>query len=79
MNRREFLLGGTAFCALSRGAVAPPIAEPHFPSRLYQFVWRNWELANASRMAQVVGARESDILELGASMGLPPKRALSED
>lgn len=79
MNRRAFLLGGTAFCALSRGSAASPIAEPHFPSRLYQFVWRNWELANVTRMAQVIGAREAEILELGASMGLPPKRPLRED
>lgn len=60
-------------------AASPPIAEPHFPTRLYQYVWRNWELANASRMAEVIGAAESDVLELGASLGLPPKRRLRED
>ena len=80
MNRREFLLGSPALLAGRPGAAAPsPIAEPHFPSRLYQFVWRNWELANASRMAEVIGARESDIVELGASMGLPAKRRLRDD
>lgn len=60
-------------------AVPPPIPEPHFPSRLYQFVWRNWELANTNRMAEVVHARAADILALGASTGLPRKPVLTPD
>jgi hypothetical protein len=57
----------------------PALEEPHFPSRLYQFVWRNWELANLDRMAQVVGATETQVEQLGLSMGLPKKRAITED
>lgn len=79
MNRRQFLLAGPAAWAVPARAAAPPIAEPHFPSRLYQFIWRNWELANAARMAEVIRATERDVLELGASLGLPPKRRLRED
>ena len=56
-----------------------PLPEPHFPSHLYQFVWRNWELANADRMAKVIRTTPQVILELGASMGLPKKRHLSQD
>ncbi|MBL8213960.1 MAG: hypothetical protein JNK87_24790 [Bryobacterales bacterium] len=57
----------------------PAIEEPHFPSRLYQYVWRNWEVANLDRMAQVVGAKPEQLEELGRAMGLPAKRRLSED
>lgn len=79
MNRRQFLLAAPAAWAETSLAAPVPIAEPHFPSRLYQYVWRNWELANASRMAEVIAARERDVLELGSSLGLPPKRRLRQD
>lgn len=58
---------------------APALVEPHFPSRLYLFVWRNWELANLERMAQVVGGTPRDLAAMGRAMGLPPKTHLSGD
>ena len=62
------------------GAQGPqPIPEPHFPSRLYQFVWRNWELANLDSMAAVVKATPEQLRLLGASMGLPAKPQLSDE
>ncbi len=73
------LLPAAAFAAQDALPESAAIPEPHFPSRLYQFVWRNWELANADRMAEVVHASPREILELGESMGLPPKPQLSED
>src|ERR1700694_5264886 len=86
IKRREFLYLGPGFFALpwSAGALqsgkAPdPVPEPHFPSRLYQFVWRNWELANADRLAQVIRTAPELVLGLGASMGLPKKRHLTAD
>ncbi len=79
MRRRE-LLKAAPFLAILPATGAPAaVAEPHFPSRLYQFVWRNWELANADRMAQILKTSERIILTLGASMGLPAKRRLSSD
>ena len=56
-----------------------PIPEPHFPSKLHQFTWRNWELANVDRLTKVVQTTPQAILELGSSMGLPRKRHLTED
>ena len=94
MNRRDFLLTtafaathghnllGAAPAALFGFGDAPaqqPILEEHFPSRLYQFVWRNWELANADRMAEVIHATAKNIQDLGAEMGLPSKPLLSDD
>lgn len=57
----------------------PAVPEPHFPSRLYQFVWRNWDLANLNQMARVVHARPAELTELARAMGLPTKRHLSAD
>jgi hypothetical protein len=60
MRRRDFLSLGPACCLLPPAGFAQlaegadPIPEPHFPSRLHLFVWRNWELANADRMAEVI-------------------------
>ncbi len=86
IKRRDFLYLAPTLCgipgvtdAAQMEAGAEPISEPHFPSRLYQFVWRNWELANIERMASVVRGKPSDLLAIGASMGLPEKRKLTED
>jgi hypothetical protein len=56
-----------------------PIPEPEFPSQLYQVIWRNWELTNTDRMAELIGTTPDVVLDLGYSMGLPKKRFLSED
>jgi hypothetical protein len=87
MERRHFLETlttwpalGPALSAQTAPTDAPqPLEESHFPSRLHQFVWRNWELANLDRMAQVAGASTGQVEELGQSMGLPPKARLSDD
>ena len=85
MRRREFLSLGPAGYVLAQPAFAQsgdgpePIPEPQFPSRLYLFVWRNWELANSDRMAEVIRTSAAVILDLGASMGLPRKRPLTDD
>ena len=92
LNRRQFLLRVAAGATL---AAAPcfnfpilaqnlkdgeaPIAEPHFPSRLFLFIWRNWELANTDRMAAVLQTSQKTVVKLGLQMGLPPKPRLSED
>lgn len=60
---------------LPKGAAPRPVPFPHFPDRLHAFVWRNWPLVPAERMARVVGAKRADILRLGRAMGLgdPPR------
>jgi hypothetical protein len=65
---------------IERGPPTPePLAEPHFPDRLHLFVWRNWELTNLDRMAEVLRTTPDAVLEIGDSMGLPPKPLLTED
>ena len=81
MRRRDFLpvpLFPWMHLAAWQNASSPePVPDPHFPSRLYQFIWRNWELATTNRMAKVLGTTPDKILELGLSMGLPEKRTLT--
>jgi hypothetical protein len=61
------------------GSAPQPLPLPHFPDRLHAFVWRNWQLVPARRMAEVVGASPGDIVRLGQSMGLAgPPRITSE-
>lgn len=56
-----------------------PVASPHFPDRLHAFVWRNWPLVPARRMAETIGASEAQIAQLGKAMGLPEPPAISDD
>ena len=81
MRRRSFLAGATLSAASpSLWAQAPaPLVEAHFPSRLHQFIWRNWELANLDRMASVVKGEPSKLREIGISMGLPSKPQLTDE
>lgn len=79
LGRRHFLALPFAAPVLASTTPPPAIEETHFPSRLHQFVWRNWELANLDRMAAVAATTPERLAELGRSMGLPAKRTLSPD
>ncbi len=60
---------------LPRGGAPGALGFSHFPDRLHAYVWRNWQLVPADRLAKVVGAKAADILRIGQSMGLskPPR------
>ncbi|MSU58289.1 MAG: twin-arginine translocation signal domain-containing protein [Pedosphaera sp.] len=64
-----------AVADLPKGSAPKPVSFPHFPSRLHAFVWRNWPLVTADRMARVVGAKKADMVRMGRAMGLgdPPR------
>ena len=49
-----------------------PVAAPHFPDVLHAFVWRNWQLVEPERLAEVLGTSAERVTELAVSMGLPP-------
>jgi hypothetical protein len=61
------------------GSAPAPVVFRHFPDRLHAFVWRNWSLVPAERMADVVGARKEDILAVGRAMGLPNPPTITAD
>lgn len=57
------------------GKKAPLGCEP-FPSRLHQFVWRNWTVVPQTKLAEVVGTTPENVAQVAASMGLPPQDAI---
>src|SRR5688500_2268655 len=53
-------------------ALAPaPLATPHFPARLYAFVWRNWSLVPVEKMAPTGAAGPEQIRSSAKCTGLP--------
>ncbi len=54
------------------------LETPHFPDRLHAFVWRNWQLVDPQRLAEVVGTSEENISQIAESMGLPVGGAESQ-
>ena len=61
------------------GSAPVALEASWFPSRLHCFVWRNWSLVSAERMASVIGAKEADVIALGRSMGLEPAKGLNDE
>jgi len=56
-----------------------PVPVSHFPDRLHAFVWRNWELVPAERMAEVVGATPEQVAALATAMGLPAQPVIADE
>lgn len=56
---------------LPTGDAKPALSAAHFPNRLYEFVWRNWELVAPKKIASVIGATEAEVRDIAESMGLP--------
>ena len=52
-------------------ATVPALPCDPFPDRMSAYVWRNWFCVDAGRMADVVGAKVSDLEGIAAEMGLP--------
>ncbi len=64
---------------LPRGGAPKALDLPHFPDRLHAFVWRNWPLVPADRMARVLGAEPAEVVRLGLAMGLGDQPPISRD
>ena len=57
-------------------SVKPAISPAPFPDRMSAYVWRNWFLVPHARLAETVGARESDLVAVAREMGLPESPAI---
>ncbi len=57
---------------LPEGSAPPPIVDGYFPNRLYEFVWRNWNLAEPKKLAKIV-ARRSKTLRRSPSRWACPR------
>jgi len=70
---------GADLAVLPHGPNPAPVPLPHFPDRLHTFIWRNWGLVATDRLATVLGTNRSNVSEIAASMGLPPKPRINGD
>jgi len=61
-----------AEAVLPEGNAPSPIVSRHFPDRVHEFVWRNWNAVAPAKLAKVLGASAEDVTALAESMGLPP-------
>ncbi len=63
--------------------VLPPVKEGssiellHFPTAMQTFVFRNWELVSAKRIAEVLETDEATVKQLAFDMGLPEQKDVS--
>jgi hypothetical protein len=56
---------------LPHGNAPPALAITHFPNRVYEFVWRNWNAVEPARIAGILGTSVEEVSALAESMGLP--------
>ena len=57
---------------LPQGDARAAIVSRHFPDRVHEFVWRNWNVVEPAKLAKILGASVQDVTALAESMGLPP-------
>lgn len=57
---------------LPEGSAPQPLVELHFPSRLHEFIWRNWNLVEPAHLAKLLGTTVEQVESLAGSLGLPP-------
>ncbi len=62
-----------ADAVLPQGNAPPAIVSGHFPDRVHEFVWRNWNAVKPARLAKILGASVEQVTALAVSMGLPPE------
>ena len=73
-------LSGTSVTAsdsiLPQGETRPALINHYFPSRMHEFVWRNWSLIEPGKLAKILEASVQDVKTIAESMGLPPDMAV---
>jgi len=57
---------------LPEGDAPLALSAAHFPDRVHEFVWRNWNVVEPVRMAKLLGTSEENVVAMAESMGLPP-------
>ncbi len=56
---------------LPEGSAPTALVSPHFPDRVHEFVWRNWNVVAPSQLARILGASAEEVTAMAESMGLP--------
>ncbi|MDZ4859233.1 MAG: hypothetical protein SGI88_09615 [Candidatus Hydrogenedentes bacterium] len=56
---------------LPTGPAKPAVVTQHFPDRVHEFIWRNWNAVEPAKIAKLIGASVDDVTAIAVSMGLP--------
>jgi hypothetical protein len=57
---------------LPEGEARASLVARHFPDRVHEFVWRNWNAVEPVKLAKILGASVQDVTAVATSMGLSP-------
>lgn len=60
---------------LPHGNSLPALPAPHFPTRFQAFLWRNWGLVPAERLARVLRTTPQNARDSAQELGLPAEPA----
>ncbi len=71
--------GSATETVLPQGEARASVVSRHFPDRVYEFVWRNWNAVAPAKLAKILDASVQDVTALAESMGLPPVAVVSPD
>ncbi|MBI2424018.1 MAG: hypothetical protein HYV27_14395 [Candidatus Hydrogenedentes bacterium] len=69
-----FMLSGDATAdegVLPQGEVRPALTSAHFPSRMHEFVFRNWNAVAPEKLAALFDTPAENLTAVAVSMGLP--------
>lgn len=64
---------------LPHGPATPALVAGHFPDRVHEFVWRNWNAVEPARIARILDTSETNATAMAESMGLPTPATISPD
>ena len=64
---------GAAEAVLPEGKAPAPVVSRHFPDRVHEFVWRNWNAVETAKIAKILGTTQENVQAMATSMGLPPE------
>ena len=66
------LVADDTYPQLPLGANAPAVVDAHFPSRMHDFVFKNWSVVPQQKIAAVLKTDLENVQKIAYSMGLPP-------
>jgi hypothetical protein len=68
--------GAASATVLPEGSAPAALVARYFPDRMHEFVWRNWNAVEPSKLATILGTSEENVCAIAESMGLPPTIAI---
>jgi hypothetical protein len=63
--------GSAGETVLPRGDAPPALVSGHFPDRVHEFVWRNWDAVEPAKLAKILRASVEQVTAIAESLGLP--------